>query len=115
MIDPTMQATPARKNRWANTSPAAARLRAKPVSEMALGVRRDSISRLRISSCVVGPSRGRRVRRGRGGATGSLVDTWRMLVQEVRHQIDHRGIIKPRPVTGGWAALDAGLAQPRRK
>ena len=67
MIEQTMNATPARKNNLATTSPAAARLSAKPVSEMAFGVSRDSIRRLRISSCVVGPWRVRR-RRGRRGA-----------------------------------------------
>src|SRR5947209_14587559 len=69
MTDPTMKAIPARKNRRPTTSPAAARLSANPVSEIALGVSRDSIKRLRISSCVVGPSR-LRVRRSRPGGDG---------------------------------------------
>ena len=56
MIEPTMNAIPARKNMRPTISPAAARLSAKPVSEIAFGVRRDSISRSRISSCVVGRS-----------------------------------------------------------
>jgi hypothetical protein len=39
----------------------------KPVSEIAFGVRRDSISRSRISSWVVDPSPRPRPRRGLGG------------------------------------------------
>ena len=50
MIEPMMNAIPARKNSLATTRPAAARLSAKPVSEIAFGVSRDSIKRLRISS-----------------------------------------------------------------
>ena len=53
-----MNAIPPRKNSAPTTSPAATRLSAKPVSEIAFGVSRDSISRLRISSCVVGPLAG---------------------------------------------------------
>ena len=64
MIDPMMNAMPARKNMRPTISPAAARFRAKPVSEIAFGVSRDSISRLRIISCAVGPVRGGRGRRG---------------------------------------------------
>src|SRR5437588_4760939 len=81
MIDPTVNATPARKNSRPTISPAAARFSAKPVSEIVLGVRRDSISRLRIISWAVGPVRGGRVRRGapllpaRGGRVRSGVLT----------------------------------------
>jgi hypothetical protein len=47
MTEPTMNETPARKNsRWV-TSAAAARLRIRPLIEIAFGVRRDSISRPR--------------------------------------------------------------------
>ena len=63
MIDPMMNAIPARKNMRPTTRPAAAMFSAKPVSEIAFGVSRDSISRLRISSAV-GPFRGGRGRRG---------------------------------------------------
>jgi hypothetical protein len=47
MIEPTMKATPARKNRRSRISAAAARLRTSPVSEIAFGVSRDSIRRSR--------------------------------------------------------------------
>ena len=47
MIEPTMNAIPPRKQRSPSTSPAAARLRTRPVIEIAFGVSRDSISRLR--------------------------------------------------------------------
>jgi hypothetical protein len=47
ITEPTMNETPARKNsRWV-TSAAAARLRIRPLIEIAFGVRRDSISRPR--------------------------------------------------------------------
>ena len=70
-----MNAMPARKNIRATIRPAAARFRAKPVSEIAFGVSRDSISRLRIISCGLGPLRGGRVRRGAPffGARGGRV------------------------------------------
>ena len=55
MIDPTMKVTPARKNSRPTTRPAAARLSTNPVSEIAFGVSRDSISRLRTYSWVIGP------------------------------------------------------------
>jgi hypothetical protein len=42
-----MKAIPARKKCSARISPAAARLRARPVIEIAFGVRRESIRRLR--------------------------------------------------------------------
>jgi hypothetical protein len=61
MIEPTMNAIPARKKSLPTTSAAAAMLSAKPVSEIALGVSRDSIRRSRISCCVAAP-----LRRGRG-------------------------------------------------
>src|SRR5579859_7749118 len=64
-----MNAIPARKNNRPTTSPAAATFSTKPVIEIAFGVSRDSISRSRISSCVVGPERGGRTRRGRGVRT----------------------------------------------
>jgi len=67
MIEPTMNATPARKNSLPTIRPAAARLSANPVSEIAFGVSRDSISRSRTSSWVVGPSRRERERRVDGG------------------------------------------------
>ena len=57
MIEPTMNATPATKNSRSTTSPAAARLSMKPVRLIALGVRRDSISRSRMSSWVIAPWR----------------------------------------------------------
>ncbi len=44
MIEPTMNAMPPRKNSRSQTSTAASTLSAKPVSEIALGVSRDSIS-----------------------------------------------------------------------
>jgi hypothetical protein len=47
MTEPTMNASPARKKSSWVTRAAAARLRTRPVSEIALGVRRDSISRSR--------------------------------------------------------------------
>jgi hypothetical protein len=47
MIEPMMNATPPRKNSRPRISPAAARLRTSPVSEIAFGVSRDSISRSR--------------------------------------------------------------------
>ena len=47
MIDPTMNATPPQKNSVCQTSSAATMLSAKPVSEIAFGVRRDSMSLLR--------------------------------------------------------------------
>ena len=47
MIEPTMNATPPRKNRSPSISTAAARLRTRPVIEIAFGVSRDSISRSR--------------------------------------------------------------------
>jgi hypothetical protein len=47
MIEPTMNATPARKKRRSRISAAAARLRINPVIEIAFGVSRDSIRRLR--------------------------------------------------------------------
>jgi len=50
MIEPTMNATPPRKNSRSHTSTAATTFSANPVSEIALGVRRDSIRRLRTSS-----------------------------------------------------------------
>ncbi len=50
MIEPTMKAMPPRKNSSSHTSAAASRLSARPVSEIVLGVSRDSISRLRTSS-----------------------------------------------------------------
>ena len=50
MIEPTMKATPPRKKSRSQTSAAASRLSARPVIEIAFGVRRDSISRSRISS-----------------------------------------------------------------
>ena len=50
MIDPTMNATPPTKYRRCQTSAAARTLSAKPVSEIALGVSRDSISRSRTIS-----------------------------------------------------------------
>ena len=47
ITEPTMNAMPARKkSRWV-ISTAAARLRVRPVTEMAFGVRRDSIRRPR--------------------------------------------------------------------
>ncbi len=49
MIEPTMKAIPARKKSRSTTSTAAATLSTKPVSEIVFGVRRDSISRSRIS------------------------------------------------------------------
>src|SRR4051794_26900323 len=45
-----MKTTPARKNSRSATRTAATTHRTKPVSEMAFGVRRDSIRRLRTSS-----------------------------------------------------------------
>ena len=53
MIEPTMKAIPARKNRLPTSRPAAARLSMKPVSEIAFGVSRDSISRSRTTSWVI--------------------------------------------------------------
>jgi len=50
MIEPTMKAMPPRKKSRSHTSTAARMFSAKPVSEIALGVRRDSISLLRTSS-----------------------------------------------------------------
>jgi hypothetical protein len=47
MIEPTMNATPPRKKCSASTSAAAARLRTRPVIEIAFGVSRDSIRRSR--------------------------------------------------------------------
>jgi hypothetical protein len=47
ITEPTMNATPARKKRRCVTRTAAAMLSARPVSEMAFGVSRDSISRSR--------------------------------------------------------------------
>jgi len=47
MIEPTMNATPAAKKSSPSTRPTAARLRSRPVIEIAFGVRRDSISRER--------------------------------------------------------------------
>ena len=57
MIEPTMNASPARKKVRLTTSAAAARLSTNPVSEIVFGVRRLSISRCCINSCAVGPSR----------------------------------------------------------
>ena len=61
MIEPTMKATPPRKKSRCQTSAAATTLSAKPVSEIAFGVRRDSISRF-----VTSP----RALVGAGGARG---------------------------------------------
>jgi hypothetical protein len=47
MTEPTMNAIPARKKSSSSTSAAAARLRTRPVSEIAFGVSRDSIRRSR--------------------------------------------------------------------
>jgi len=47
MIEPTMNATPPRKMCSARISPAAARLRIRPVIEIVFGVSLDSISRSR--------------------------------------------------------------------
>jgi hypothetical protein len=47
ITEPTMKAIPARKKCSARTSPAAARFRTRPVIEIAFGVRRESIRRLR--------------------------------------------------------------------
>ena len=47
MTEPTMNATPPRNEQVAEDSTAAARLRTRPVIEIAFGVSRDSISRLR--------------------------------------------------------------------
>src|SRR6185312_1742194 len=72
MIEPMMNAIPARKNSLPTTSAAAAMLSAKPVSEIALGVSRDSIRRSFISAWVALPlRRGRPERSGRAG--GGLV------------------------------------------
>src|SRR4051794_1553280 len=81
-----MKATPAKKNSRSTISAAATRLRKKPVSEIALGVSRDSISRSRISSCVVGTlPRGRERRglgcRGRTGVAGSAIALCRRLAE----------------------------------
>ena len=57
MIEPMMNAIPARKNSRSTTSTAAATLSTNPVSEIALGVSRDSISLFLTNSWVVGPSR----------------------------------------------------------
>ena len=68
MIEPTMKATPPRKNRRPTTSPAAARFSANPVSEIAFGVSRDSIRRCLAISCAVGrPAPSWLRRRCRGG------------------------------------------------
>jgi hypothetical protein len=47
MIEPTMNAIPARKKSLSRTSAAAARLRISPETEIAFGDSRDSISRSR--------------------------------------------------------------------
>jgi hypothetical protein len=47
MIEPMMKATPPRKKSRSRISPAAARLRIRPVIEIAFGVSRDSIRRSR--------------------------------------------------------------------
>src|ERR1700704_2076816 len=52
-----MNAIPARKNSLPPTRPGGASFSAKPVSEIALGVSRDSISRSRISAWVAAPFR----------------------------------------------------------
>src|SRR5947209_11982821 len=75
MIDPMMNASPARKNIRSTTSTAATMFSMKPVSEIVFGVSRDSISASRISSCVVGPSRPVRERRRapeRGGVSAVI-------------------------------------------
>src|ERR1035441_2125856 len=50
MIEPMTKARPPRKNSRSQTSAAATPFSTKPVSEIAWGVRRDSIRRLRTSS-----------------------------------------------------------------
>jgi len=47
MIEPMMKARPARMNSLPTMRPAAARLSANPVIEIAFGVRRESIRRSR--------------------------------------------------------------------
>src|SRR5258708_1904736 len=85
MIEPTMNATPARKNSRATTRPAAVTLRTKPVSEIAFGVSRDSIRRSRTISWVVGRlgSPPDRRPRGRGGLV--LVSAIRGARGDYRH------------------------------
>ena len=65
MIEPTMKAIPPRKNSRSHTSTAASTFSTKPVSEIALGVRRDSIRRLRTSSRRSPEPIGARAARGR--------------------------------------------------
>jgi hypothetical protein len=62
ITEPATNARPARKNSSWVTSTAAARFPSRPTIEIALGVRRDSISLLRaitrISAAVTRPSAG---------------------------------------------------------
>src|SRR6478609_6551039 len=77
MIDPTMNAIPARKKSLPTTSAAAAMLSAKPVSEIALGVSRDSIRRSFMSACVAAPLRRGRGRKARsGGGVAERPSVW---------------------------------------
>src|SRR5437588_12456689 len=74
MTDPTTNARPARKKRRWVTSTAAATLSAKPVIEIAFGVSRDSISRLRARLRTWAAVRTWDARLGPGRGGGSVVD-----------------------------------------
>src|SRR3954454_9827308 len=88
-----------------------------PASEMALGVRRDSISRLRAisrTSAAFSDSRPfervrsrRSVRWGSEATGGSLPAIGR---QEAADEIDHLVAVRPGPVAGPVEELDACLA-----
>jgi hypothetical protein len=65
MIEPMMNATPPRKNSCCQTRTAASTFSARPVSEIAFGVRRESISRLRIIARVSVEESGEITRRSR--------------------------------------------------
>ena len=67
MIEPMMKASPPRKNSWRQTSAAASRFSASPVSEIAFGVSRESIRRLRIIARPCTDASGAITRRSRRG------------------------------------------------